>query len=123
MSEPAHRSPVFAAEQFSNGPPGVLLHGELDVATAPQLTAVLDATIRESRGAFVVDLSDVAFLDSSGVHALLRARAQLGREERQLVIVCPSGPARRLFEVAGIDDLLVLFDSRDEAEASLQPAP
>jgi anti-sigma B factor antagonist len=93
------------------------------VAIAPQLTAVLDATIRESRGAFVVDLSDVAFLDSSGVHALLRARAQLGREERQLVIVCPSGPARRLFEVAGIDDLLVLFDSRDEAEASLQPAP
>jgi anti-anti-sigma factor len=123
MSGSSHRSPVFAVDQSSNGPPGVLVHGEVDVDTAPQLTAVLDASIRESRGAFVVDLCGVAFLDSSGVHALLRARALLGREERQLVLLCPSGLVRRLFEVAGIDDLLVLFDSRDEAEASLQPAP
>jgi anti-anti-sigma factor len=73
-------------------------------------------------GAFVIDLGDVTFLDSSGVNVILRARATLGRDERALAVVCPPGPARRVFEVAGIADLLELFDSREHAAASLQPA-
>ena len=117
------RPPGFEVERAPlAGAPGVIVHGEVDIGTAPELTAALDAALRESRGAFVVDLCDVAFLDSSGVSVLVRARAVLGREERTLAIVCPPGPARRVFEVAGIADLLVLFDSREAAAASLQPA-
>jgi anti-sigma B factor antagonist len=89
--------------------------------TAPLLTAALDAAIRETRDAFVIDLCDVTFLDSSGVTVLVRARALLGREERALLIICPPGPARRIFELAGIDDLLDLFETRDQAVASLRP--
>jgi anti-sigma B factor antagonist len=100
----------------------VLVRGEVDIETAPEVTAALDAAIRETSGALVVDLSDVAFLDSSGVNVLLRARAVLGREERVLVVVCPPGAARRVFEVAGIADLLELYDSREQAAASLEPA-
>ena len=100
----------------------MLLHGEMDLDTAVQLTATLDAAIRETRGAFVIDLCDVSFLDSSGVNVLVRARALLAREERALLIICPAGPARRIFELAGIDDLLELFETRDQAAASLQPA-
>ena len=105
-----------------SGTPGVLLRGAMDLDTASQLTATLDAAIRESRGAFVIDLCDVTFLDCSGVSVLLRARAVLGREERALVIVCPPGSARRIFELVGIDDLLELFETRDQATASLQRA-
>jgi anti-sigma B factor antagonist len=117
------RPPGFEVERAPlAGAPGVLVRGEVDISTAPRLTASLDAAIRESEGAFVADLSDVAFLDSSGVNVLIRARAVLGREERVLLIICPPGPARRMFEIAGIADLLALFDSRDQAAASLQPA-
>jgi hypothetical protein len=56
------------------------------------------------------------------VSVLVRARALLGREERALLIICPPGPARRIFELACIDDLLELLETRDEAAASLQPA-
>ena len=130
MSEPSDtgqpvvmdRPPAFAIELAPLlGVPGVLVRGEVDLDTAPRLTAALEAAMRESRGPFVVDLSDVTFLDSSGVNVLLRARALLGREERDLVLVCPPGSARRIFEVAAIVDLFVLCDSRDEAAASLQP--
>lgn len=107
---------------YFSGAPGVLLRGAMDLGTASGLTATLDAAIRESRGAFVIDLCDVTFLDSSGVSVLLRARAVLGREERPLLIICPPGPARRIFELAGIDDLLELFETRDQAAALLQPA-
>jgi anti-sigma B factor antagonist len=99
----------------------VLVRGEVDLATAPTLTEQLDAAMRESAGAFVVDLCDVTFLDSTGVTVLVHARAFLGREDRALVVVCPPGPVRRIFEMTGIDDLFAMFDTRDEAAASLQP--
>ena len=119
MSE---QSPIFEVHTATvSGAPGVIVGGEVDISTAAQLTAALDAAIRESVGAFVVDLSDVEFLDSSGVNVLVRARAVLGRQERELVVVCPPGPARRIFEMAGIADLLALFDSPEDAAASLQP--
>jgi anti-anti-sigma factor len=115
--------PPFAVEPAPlAGAPGVLVRGEVDIDTAPKLTASLDLAMRDSRGAFVVDLCEVTFLDSSGVSVLLHARAFLGREDRDLVIVCPPGSARRIFELAGIDDLLALFESREQAAASLQPS-
>ena len=102
--------------------PGVAVRGDIDITTAPCLEQALDAAIRTSRGAFVLDLTDVEFLDSSALHALLRARALLAREDRALAIVCPPGHARRLFELAGIADLLLLYASREDAAAALVPA-
>jgi anti-sigma B factor antagonist len=117
------RPPEFRAEsQPLSGAPGVIVRGEVDVSTVAKLTAALDAAIRASTGAFVVDLTPVDFLDSSGISALVRARALLARDDRELAVVCPPGPVRRIFEIAGIDDLLVLFASREEAAAALRPA-
>ena len=104
------------------GAPGVAVHGEVDVSAIPSLVEALDAAIRDSEGAFVIDLCDVEFLDSSGLSALMRARALLGQDERALAVVCPPGPVRRLFELAGIADLFFLYGSRDEAAAALVPA-
>ena len=102
------------------GAPGVIVRGELDISTAPRLAETLDAEIRATHGRFVVDLSELDFLDSTGVSVLVRARAMLGRDERVLLIVCPPGPTRRIFEIAGITDLLALISSRDEAAAALR---
>jgi anti-sigma B factor antagonist len=103
------------------GVPGVQLGGELDLANAAFVEEQLDTAIHTSEGAFVVDLCDVDFLDSSAINLLLRARALLGRRDRQLVIVCPHGPVRRVFELAGVSDLLAFFPSRAAAAASLVP--
>jgi anti-sigma B factor antagonist len=111
------------AEQDVGGAPGVVVRGEVDVASIPQMAEVLDHAIRESEGAFVIDLCDVDFLDSSGLSALMRARALLGRDDRALAVICPRGPVRRLFEVAGVIDLLWIYESRDAAAAALVPPP
>jgi anti-sigma B factor antagonist len=103
-----------------SGAPGVAVRGEVDINTVAQLSEALDDAVRESSGALIVDLSNVVFLGSTGLTALVRARAQLGREDRALVVVCPPGPVRRLFELVGIVDLFELFDSREEAAASLR---
>ena len=105
-----------------NGAPGVAVRGEIDLDAVPRLESALDAAIRSTAGAFVLDLCDLDFLDSSGLRLILRARGRLAREDRALAIVCPPGPIRRLFELAGIADLLFLYASRDEAAAALVPA-
>ena len=102
--------------------PGVTVRGELDLASGPQLEHALDAAIRGSVGAFVLDLSDLEFLDSSGLSVVLRARAMLARDERTLAIICPPGPARKLLELAGVADLLFLYDSRADVNAALVPS-
>ena len=51
--------------------------GELDLATAPQLCAHLDAARRERIRRLVVDLTGVAFCDSTGLRALIGASQEL----------------------------------------------
>jgi anti-sigma B factor antagonist len=105
-----------------SGAPGVAVRGELDMGTAPQLEEALDSAVAATVGAFVIDLCDVSFLDSTAISVLMRARALLGRADRTLVVVCPPGSARRVFELAGIEDLFALFGSRDAAAQALVPA-
>ena len=100
---------------------GVRVRGEVDIATAPKLTAAVDESIRTSSGPFVIDLCAVDFLDSTGIHCLVRALALLGREDRPLALVCPPGNVRRVLELAGIDQLVVLYDSPADLARSLSP--
>jgi anti-sigma B factor antagonist len=103
----------------ADGVAGVAVRGEVELATAPELTVALEEGIRRSSGAFVVDLVAVDFLDSSGVACLVRARALLGREDRALALVCPPGSVRRVLELTGIDELVPVYGSRDELTRAL----
>ena len=99
--------------------PELAVRGALDMATTPALEERLEAEIRESCGAFVVDLSEVDFLDSSGLRVLLRARGLLGREDRALAVICPHGRVRRVFELSGLSTVFALYASREAADADL----
>jgi len=101
--------------------PGVAVRGEVDLAAVGELEAALEEAIRESAGAFVIDLTGVGFIDSSGLAALLRARALLGREDRALAVVCPHGPVRRVFELSGVSEVFALYPTRAAAAAALVP--
>jgi anti-sigma B factor antagonist len=81
----------------------VTLSGEFDISTASSLRHSLydDAPSDEVIG----DLSEVTFMDSSGLRALLEVRAKLEADGRRLVLENIPDQVRRLFEVAGITDL------------------
>ena len=81
----------------------VTLSGEFDISTASALRHALydDAPAGEVVG----DLSEVTFMDSSGLRALLEVRSKLEADGRRLVLENLPEQVRRLFEVAGITDL------------------
>jgi anti-sigma B factor antagonist len=93
----------------------IAFSGEIDFTGRAGFRARLAAL--EEAGTAIVDLSDVTYMDSSAVAELLflrRARAQQGLSAPRVVV----GPRiRRLFEIAGLQGILPLFDSVDEARA------
>lgn len=61
----------------ASGNPVVAFSGEIDLATAPGMSAALEPWV-EAGGPVTVDLSEVTFMDSTGVHALVDAARALG---------------------------------------------
>ena len=78
------------------GRPALTVRGELDVATAPQLAAAVDAMLAPLPPAFVVDLTPTTFLDSSGARELLRIARQAAALGVTLHVIAPrsNGPVR-----------------------------
>jgi anti-sigma B factor antagonist len=103
------------------GARGLALSGALDITTATRFAEAVEMAVWGTQGAFVIDLTHVVFLDSTGLHALLRARALLARENRSLALLCPRGAARRVLDLAGALDTFAAFTSPEALEAALVP--
>jgi anti-anti-sigma factor len=91
--------------------------GEIDMATADGLRDQL-AGARATRLTTLLDLSEVGFMDSSGLHVLLDAARWVDTDRWALFIVRPSAAVLRLLEVSGTREMLPVVD----AEGDGQPA-
>ena len=90
-----------------NGLAAVRVEGEVDMTTAPMLLdAILCAAIGHGPCNVAVDLRNVSFMDSTGIHVLAIAHRRLVPEGCHLVVCSPSGLVRRILEITGLDDVL-----------------
>jgi anti-anti-sigma factor len=104
------------ARADSDGVAVLRVAGEIDLTNADVLQEAVDGT---STHAVVLDLSQVAYLDSSGIRAIDRSRRRLVSEERSLLIVSPPDtPSAWTFRVAGFDPGLLV----ESLEAALATA-
>jgi anti-sigma B factor antagonist len=102
-----------------DGMHAVNVSGELDQSTAPELRTALSEVLGGESGGVLVDLSDCAFIDSTGLSLLVETKRQLADESRRFGVCCPDPDVRRLLELTGIDQAVGLFDTRDEAISAL----
>jgi anti-sigma B factor antagonist len=101
----------------------LLVEGELDIATAPRLLTVLNKAVQDALHSLVVDLSKVAFMDSTGLALLINAHRRLTRRSKGFAVVCPAGPLRRVFEITDMVETLRVCPDRESATAAAVPAP
>ena len=101
----------------------VALLGEHDISTEPRLSRALNEAAKRSD--VLVDLSECRFIDSSVIRVLASAaRAAAARGERlELAIPATQAPIRRISELARLDELLTIHDTREAALASLEGRP
>jgi anti-sigma B factor antagonist len=93
----------------------VAVTGEVDIYTAPRVQEVLLGSIEDGATHVVVDLSEVPFIDSTGLGVVVRAVQKLRKKHGALDIVCPNERVRRTFEVTGLTSVLGIHESREEA--------
>jgi anti-sigma B factor antagonist len=95
------------------GPDGIArlrVGGELDAHSAPEFAEAFDPAV--AAGAAVeVDLTDVTFIDSSGLAALIGVRQRVLDAGGSLVVSAASHAAMRLFEIAGVSAHLMRAES------------
>ena len=96
----------------------LVLHGEVDLTTAPQLRAYLDEAIDQGHRLVVVDLSGLGFMDGSGLRVIDSSARRLRLTGGSLSIRSPSPMVRRLLALVGLADLV-----RDERHETTSDVP
>jgi anti-sigma B factor antagonist len=99
----------------------IAVGGEIDIATAPQLSTRLNVAVRCSAGGVVVDLSGVELIDSTGIAVLLNALRRMTRSRRRLALVCPGGPVRRALRLARLESTFLVRESLADAIDAARP--
>jgi anti-sigma B factor antagonist len=90
--------------------------GEVDLVTAPALRTALTNALDESPGGpCVVDLTGVTFLDSAGLTTLIEVNQ---RAHSLRVVVGSNRPVIRPIQLTGLDGVLALYGTLEEALAT-----
>jgi anti-anti-sigma factor len=92
--------------------------GELDLATAPSFSVAVADLVRRTDRDLVVDISPTAFIDSTGLSALLNCQRRATRAGLGFAVVCPHGTVRQALALARLEATLNACD--DLAAATLR---
>jgi anti-sigma B factor antagonist len=105
----------FVVDTHRNGTTEfVVVSGDVDIATAPLLRAVLDTVVGRRPSQVEIDLSGATFLDAHALTTLAAVRRRLGGRHAQLVLRDPSPVALRLLELTSMTLTFEIVFSRPE---------
>ena len=88
----------------------VRLHGELDIAGCDEFERELESVQKQGARTVIVDLSDLEFLDSSGLRSLLKSHAQMQDSGVRLAVVRGNPGVHRVFQITRTDERLDFVD-------------
>jgi anti-sigma B factor antagonist len=97
----------------------VELSGEIDPATTGKLRAELRETVATAGSQVVLDLGQVSFMDSTGLHLLLEVKSWCEEAGGSLRLTSVHGEPGRVLDICGFDQLM---DIERLVQASPQPA-
>ena len=91
------------------------VRGEIHVSTAPEFSRRLNAALDRGRTRVVLDLTEVRFIDSTGLSVLLSGLREVSRRQGQLALALSNPPVLRLFEITRLDTTFDIAPTREEA--------
>jgi anti-sigma B factor antagonist len=109
--EPVPDQGLSVATDEREGVYCIALQGELDVSTVPRFNAaLLDARVRSCHR-LVVDLSELTFMDSTGLSAVLVAEMHARTRGQRFAVVRGPRHVQELFRLTGVDHFLEVVDA------------
>jgi anti-anti-sigma factor len=86
------------------------LGGEFDLSGVTAVSEAFAAAFDSDARAIVLDLRALEFLDSTGVHAVLKAARRATEQNRSFVVIRGPRQVQRIFEISGIAEMLAFSD-------------
>lgn len=93
------------------------LSGTLDIATSPSLRGALIEAADRGEHEIVVDLSQLEFLDSTGLGALIGAHKRAAEHGGSIRLVAQEGQILRLLRITGLLDVFSVYPTVEAAIA------
>ncbi len=100
----------------------IAARGEIDVDTSVPLRETIAQRVVEGHVHLVIDLTDVTFIDSTGLGALLGGRRRAHSLEGSFKVVCEHPTVLRMFTITGLDSVFSIHGTLDAAVAT-PPTP
>ena len=91
----------------------VAFKGEVDLESSPAARELLLKCFDTPRKV-IVDLSEVTYIDSSGVASLVEALQAAKKNGSRFALAASSEPTRRVLELARLDKVFTMYESVDE---------
>ncbi len=107
----------YGESRLDDGSTLVTLGGELDLFTAGAELEELLEECAEGACHVVLDMSEVTFIDSTGLALLVKTERRLSAARRRLVILRPHANVRQVLELTGLDQRLAIADSWPDGDA------
>ncbi len=89
----------------------ITVSGEVDLATSPELDIAIIAAIDSGTPSVVIDLTDVSFMDSSGLGVIVRALKRCREAENDLDLVITNERVLKVFGITGLDQVIPIHSS------------
>lgn len=93
----------------------VAASGDLDMLTAPQLRAAVEAALSKEPAGLIIDLTKVDFLGSAGMQVLMETHNQADAAQTRFAVVADGPATSRPLKITGIADLIDLYSSLEVA--------
>ena len=113
--------PITTSVAHREGVAVVSIGGEIDSSTAPAFEAVIAEALEEDPPALVIELSEVIFMASVGLRILAATQEKVGKSI-QIAVVADNTAASRPMQLTGLDKLISLYPTLDEALTALDRA-
>jgi anti-sigma B factor antagonist len=98
-------------QQTTNDATEITVSGSVDLYSAPQLRSIILESVEASSGRVVVVLTEVSYMDSSGVAVLVEGLRCARTGNTALILGHPSRPVMKVLELAKLDQLFEIETS------------
>lgn len=96
--------------------------GDVDFDVAPQLKKRIVSRVEAGDRQLIIDLSGVGFIDSTAIGVLVASLKRLREAGGSLLVVCDNEDVRSIFETVGLESVIPLHRSHEDAFAALAHA-
>jgi anti-sigma B factor antagonist len=93
-----------------------ILTGEIDMSNATSVRQQIAESVTPDDDAVIIDMSQLSFIDSAGLHAMIELGTVLDERRQQLLLCLPSkSTIRRAIEIIGLPHAVSVYADRGEA--------